>query len=65
LTSKAERYLSEAIGLKANLVPALYSLGQFYEFKGDKNLALQAYSLVLQYVPDYADVKTRIEALSK
>ncbi|MBU3964584.1 hypothetical protein KJ562_02600 [Patescibacteria group bacterium] len=65
LFSQTEEYLLKAIELKRNLVPAFYSLGQFYEFKGDQNLALQAYSIILQLVPEYQDVKARIEALTK
>lgn len=65
LITKTEEYLLKAIELKGNFVPALYLLGQFYEFKGDKDSALEAYSIVLKLVPDYSDVKTRIEELSK
>ncbi|MBU1045750.1 hypothetical protein KJ616_01350 [Patescibacteria group bacterium] len=65
LIAQTEESLLKAIELKGNYVPALYSLGQLYEFKNDKNLALQAYSLILQYVSNYADVKARIEALKQ
>ncbi len=65
LLSQTEEYLLKAIELKENLVPALYSLGQLYEFKNDKNLALQAYSIILQLVPEYQDVKARVEALQQ
>ena len=56
---------NRAIELKGNFVPAYYLLGQIYELKGDNNLALEIYNMVLQFVPESKEVKQRIEQLKE
>jgi len=57
--------INKAIELKGNFALAYYLLGRLYEFKEDKDLALEAYNIVLQLVPDDEDIKNKIEELKE
>jgi len=57
--------INKAIELKGNFVPAYYLLGQIYEVTGDNELALEAYNIVLQFLPDNEEVQQKIEKLSE
>ncbi len=55
----------KSIELKPNFTPAYYLLAQIYEMKGEKDLAIQGYEIVLQLEPGNEEVIKKIEELTK
>jgi len=58
--SNAEKLWQEAVKVQPNYSNALYSLGLFYENKGDSARALQYYYKVKDLNPDNKDVSAKI-----
>lgn len=61
--SDAEKLWLATVKLQPNYSNALYSLGLFYETKGDKTTALQYYYKVKDLNPDNKDIITKIRTL--
>lgn len=57
--------LRKAVQLKPNFVIAYYLMAQVYELQGEKNLALQSYSMVLQLEPGNETAKNKLEELTE
>ena len=55
----------KSIELKYNFTPTYYLLGQVYEMKGDKELAIKSYQIVLQLEPGNEEAISRIKELTK
>lgn len=60
---KAVTYLKEASQLSPGSANFSYELGRAYEAKGQKQLALAAYTKSLKYVPDYKEASAGIRRL--
>ena len=58
------RFLAVA-SVQPNHSNALYSLGVAYSTKGEKDLAIQAFEIVLELNPGNTDVAQKIEELKK
>lgn len=61
---KAITYLTKAIGLSPRFSAAYFLLAQAYEVSGDKDLAYQAYSVVVQLEPENAQALARMQELA-
>ena len=61
--SDAEKLWLAAIRIQPNYSNALYSLGLYYETKGDKTTALQYYYKVKDLNPDNKDIIAKIKSL--
>lgn len=61
--SDAEKLWLASVKIQPNFSNALYSLGLYYETKGDKTTALQYYYKVKDLNPDNKDITTKIKSL--
>lgn len=57
--------LQKSIKLKYNFTPTYYLLGQVYEMKEDKELAIKSYQIVLQLEPGNEEVINKIKELTE
>jgi len=61
----ATENLQRAISLKYNFVPAYYLLGEVYELRGDKDVAIKVYQSALIFDPQSEELREKIEDLSQ
>jgi len=57
--------LEKSAQLKIDFTPAYYLMAQVYELKGEKDLALENYQIVLLLEPENEEVKNKIEQLQE
>lgn len=61
----AVRELEKSAQLKIDFTPAYYLMAQVYELKGEKELALENYQIVLLLEPENKEVKDKVEQLQE
>jgi len=57
--------LEKSAQLKIDFTPAYYLMAQVYELKGEKELALENYQIVLLLEPENEEVKDKVEQLQE
>ena len=57
--------LERSAQLKIDFSPAYYLAAQIYELKGEKEMALENYQIVLLLEPDNQEIKNKIEELTE
>jgi len=57
--------LEKSAQLKIDFTPAYYLMAQVYELKGEKELALENYKIVLLLEPENEEVKDKVEQLQE